>query len=194
MRTSAPSFVSRELYREVVVGPRAVAALGVGATVVCLTLAAYARVYLPFTPVPVTLQTFFVLVAGAALGPRLGTVALSGYLVLGTLGLPLFTGAWLGPTTGYLVGFVAAGWLIGAVTRRARRASVPRIVGAMLAGTAVIYLFGAAYLVLLLRVTVWQAVASGVVPFLIGDALKLAAAAAFCRAYRDRLRVLFPQA
>jgi biotin transport system substrate-specific component len=193
MGTSALSIVVGELHREVVVGRRAVAAIGVAAAVACLALAAEARVYLPFTPVPITLQTFFVLVAGAALGPRLGTMALSSYLVLGTLGLPIFTGAWLGPTTGYLVGFVVAGWLIGALTRRVERASTLRIVAAMGAGNAVLLLLGAAHLALLPGVGVGKAIAEGVLPFLPGDALKLAAAAAFCRAYRDRLRVLFPQ-
>ena len=180
------------LRREVVAGRRAVAAIGVGAMVVCLALAAVARVYLPFTPVPITLQTFFVLVAGAALGRRLGTVALSSYLLLGVVGFPLFTGAWLGPTTGYLVGFVGAGWLIATVVRRVERPSTARLAAAMLAGTALIYACAVAHLTLFLRIGFSQAVAIGVAPFLIGDALKLAAAVAVCRATRDRLRVLFP--
>ncbi|MFP4056584.1 MAG: biotin transporter BioY [Candidatus Brocadiia bacterium] len=179
------------LRREVVTDRKQVAAVGAGAVVACLTLAAYARIPLPFTPVPITLQTFFVLVAGAGLGPQLGTVALSAYLVLGTLGLPLFTGAWLGPTTGYLVGFVAAGWLVGTLVRRSASASTPRIVVAMAAGTLVIYVFGAAWLAVLTG-DVRTALVAGVLPFLPGDVVKLAAAAAFCRGYRERLRALFP--
>ena len=186
---SALGLVSRELSREIIVGRRAVAAIGVGAMIVCLTLAAYARVYLPFTPVPITLQTFFVLVAGAALGQRLGTLSLASYLLLGTLGLPLFTGVWLGPTTGYLVGFVAAGWLIGRLT--AGRATAVRLAVAMLVGTAVVYLFGAAWLAMFLGLGWQHAMAAGVLPFLPGDALKLAAAVAFCGSYRERLRALF---
>jgi biotin transport system substrate-specific component len=200
MRTAALESVVRGLGREVVVGRRAVAAIGVGATVICLALAAEARLYLPFTPVPITLQTLFVLVAGAGLGPRLGTVALSSYLALGTLGLPIFTGVWLGPTTGYLVGFVVAGWLIGSITRRAPQASARRIALAMLAGTVCIYVLGGAYYAgwlgvacgVPLGLAVPRAVAEGVVPFLVGDAAKLVGAAAFCRSYRDRLLVLFP--
>ncbi|MBM4040257.1 MAG: biotin transporter BioY, partial [Planctomycetes bacterium] len=125
---------------------RAVAALGVGLTVLCLAVAAEVRIYTPFSLVPITLQTFFVLVAGAGLGPRLGTVALSSYLALGAVGMPLFTGQWLGPTTGYLVGFVAAGWLVGALARRVAKPSMARLVAAMAVGNALLLVLGAAWL------------------------------------------------
>lgn len=184
--------VSRRLQAEVIAGRRAVAAIGVCATVACVALAAQARIYLPFTPVPITLQTFFVLVAGAGLGPALGTVALSTYLVLGTIGLPLFTGQWLGPTTGYLVGFVAAGWLVGVLVRRADRPSLARIAGAMALGSLAIYALGALWLAVVVGLGPGKALVAGVVPFLPGDAVKLAVAALFCRSYRDRLRQLFP--
>jgi len=189
---SSPGGVASVWRREVVADRRAVAAIGVAATVACLALAAEARLYLPLTPVPITLQTFFVLVAGAGLGPRLGTVALSSYLALGAIGLPVFTGQWLGPTTGYLVGFVAAGWLIGAITRSVERPSMLRIVAAMALGDAVLLALGAAWLAFGLGLGVPQALAAGILPFLPGDALKLVAAAGFCRAYRERLRALFP--
>jgi len=185
-------WLGQRLRREVVMDRRAVSVIGVSATVVCLTLGAYARVPLPFSPVPITLQTFFVLVAGAALGPRLGSLSTSLYLLLGTLGLPIFTGAWLGPTTGYLVGFVAAAWLVAALTARVPRVSTLRLVGAMLAGNTVLLLCGTAWLALTLRLGAGEALAIGFAPFVVGDLLKLAAAAAFCRGYRDRLRALFP--
>ena len=178
--------------REVVADRRAVAAIGVAATVACLALAAEARFYVPFTPVPYTLQTFFVLLAGAAMGPGLGAVALSSYLALGAVGVPIFTGAWLGATTGYLVGFVAAGWLIGTLTRRAEAPSMARLVVAMALGDAVLLLLGAAWLAFGLGLGVPKALALGVVPFLPGEAIKIAVAAAFCRSYRGRLTALFP--
>ncbi len=187
----AVQWTGRLLRREVIVDRRAVAAVGVGATVLCLTLAAYARVYLPFSPVPVTLQTFFVLVAGAALGPSLATVALSSYLVLGTIGLPLFAGGWLGATTGYLVGFVPAGWVIARIVRAAGRASTVRLAAAMVLGTAIIYACGGGWL-LVLGVPPRHALLQGVVVFLPGDLLKLAAAAALCRGFQCRFRQLFP--
>ncbi|MFC1805573.1 biotin transporter BioY [Planctomycetota bacterium] len=192
MSVSTLHWVRQGLAREVVVGRRAVSAIAVGAMVACLAMAAYARIPLPFTPVPITLQTFFVLIAGAALGKRLGTLSTSLYLLLGTLGLPIFTGIWLGATTGYLVGFAAAGWLIAAIVSRVRRASTARIVLAMLAGTLVIYLFGAGWLAFGMGLGVEKAIVVGVLPFAVGDALKLAAAAAFVRVGHERLRALFP--
>ena len=191
MNVTTLEWVSQGLHREVIVGRRAVSTVAILTTVVCLTLGAYARIPLPFSPVPITLQTFFVLVAGVALGQRLGTLSLSIYLLLGTLGLPLFTGAWLGVTTGYLVGFVAAGWLIATLTSRTRKPSTQRLALSMLAGTAIIWLCGAAWLAFGLGLGVQEAILGGILPFVVGDLLKLAAALAFCRAYRTRLRTLF---
>ncbi len=184
--------VRRGLSREIVVGRRAVAAIGVGAVVACLTLSAYARIPLPVTPVPITLQTFFVLLAGAALGRRLGALSTSVYLLLGTLGLPVFTGLWLGPTTGYLVGFVAAAWVIGFLSRCLPQHPMAAILPAMVAGTAVIYLCGAGWLAFGMGLGIEKALAVGVLPFLPGDAVKLLAAAAVVRARHARLRTLFP--
>jgi biotin transport system substrate-specific component len=191
MSAGALAWVGRELRREVVVGRRAVAAIGIAAAVVCLTLAAEARVYLPGNPVPVTLQTFFVLVAGAALGPRRGALALSAYLTLGMAGLPLFTSPWLGPTTGYLAGFVAAGLAVALLAPAAARPGTARLAGAMLLGTGLIYLFGAAWFIGL-GTPLPLAIKMGVLDFLPGDAVKLAAAVGFCRCYRERFRTLFP--
>ncbi len=96
-----------------------------------VALAAQLRIDLPFSPVPVTGQTFAVLVVGAVLGARLGAAALLTYLVEGLAGLPVFAGgtsAWTpssagvpviaGPTAGYLVGFVAAAAIVGALAER----------------------------------------------------------------------------
>lgn len=175
---------------EVPSGRRVAAAVGVAGTVLCLALAAEARIYVPFSPVPVTLQTFFVLVAGAGLGPGLATVGLSSYLALGAVGVPVFTGHWLGPTTGYLVGFVVAGWLVGVVSRRGETAS--RLVLAMVLGNAVVLVLGAAWLAVVCGLGAGAAFQQGVACFLPGDAVKLAAAAAFCQAWRERLRAVFP--
>ena len=191
MRAETVDWVVEGLSREVVVGRRAVAAIAVGAMVVCLTLGAYARIPLPFTPVPITLQTFFVLVAGAALGRRLGTLSLSVYLLLGTLGLPIFTGAWLGPTTGYLVGFVAAGWVVGVLSRRLPRHPMAAILPAMVAGTLVIYLCGASWLAFVVGLGVKKALVAGVLVFVPADAVKLLAAAALAGAGDGRFRTLF---
>jgi biotin transport system substrate-specific component len=85
---------------------------------------AQVSLHVPFTPVPVTLQVFFVLLAGAALGSRLGALSLAEYLALGAAGLPVFADgksgllAFVGPTAGYLPGFIAAAWLVGRLTER----------------------------------------------------------------------------
>jgi len=171
---------------------RVVAALGVAVTVACLAIAAEVRVYVPFTPVPYTLQTFFVLLAGAALGPRLGAVALSSYLALGAVGVPIFTGQWLGPTTGYLVGFVAAGWLIGTIARRVERPTMLRIVLAMVLGDVVLLVLGAAWLAFGVGRGILPALKLGLLCFLPAEAVKIAAAAALCRRFGSQFRKLFP--
>lgn len=142
---------------------------------------AQVRIPLPFTPVPLTGQTLAVLVVGAALGARKGAASLLLYLFEGLIGLPFFAGGnhgvsvVLGPTGGYLLGFVVAAYVIGALAARGLDRRIPTALLAFLAGEVVIYLFGVAWLSLFLG---WKgALVGGLLPFLIGDALKLAAAA-----------------
>jgi len=142
---------------------------------------AQVRIPLPFTPVPVTGQTLAVLVVGAALGARKGAASLLLYLIAGLIGLPVFHGGTsgaavvLGPTGGYLIGFVVAAWLIGVLAARGLDRRIPTALLAFLAGEAVIYLFGVAWLSFFLG---WKgALIGGLLPFLLGDALKLVAAA-----------------
>lgn len=134
--------------------------------------AAHVRIPLPFSPVPVTMQTMVVLLAGATLGAAGGAASQLLYLTLGALGLPMFAAAPV--TTGYLLGFVAAAVIVGAVARRTDR--VLPVGLAMLAGSTVIYLFGATWLAFLFDLSPARALALGVLPYLPGDALKLAAA------------------
>jgi len=142
-----------------------------------VALLAQARIPLPFTPVPLTGQTFAVLLVAAALGAARGAVSLALYAVLGCLGLPVFAGGAagaayvLGPTGGYLLGFIAAAWVGGRLAergldRRLRSAWLP-----CLAATLVIYLCGATWLALSLGMA--KALTLGVLPFLAGDALKI---------------------
>ena len=167
-----------------VVGSRSTAwrgaALVVGGATLTALMAQLA-IHLPFTPVPLTGQTFAVLVTGAALGWRRGLLAQLLYVLVGFLGLPVFAGATgglsqlLGASGGYLIGFIAAatllGWLAEAGWDRGRR-----VVGAMLLGEAAIYLLGVGWLALYLH-SVGEAFLLGFVPFIVGDAIKLAAAA-----------------
>jgi len=142
---------------------------------------AQVRIPLPFTPVPITGQTFAVLLVGAALGANRGAASLLLYLLEGIAGLPFFAGgagglaALLGPTGGYLIGFVAAAYLVGLLAARGLDRRVPSALLAFLAGEVVIYLFGVAWLSIFLGFP--RATAAGLLPFLVGDALKLVAAA-----------------
>lgn len=142
---------------------------------------AQVRLPLPFTPVPLTGQTFAVLLVGAALGSKRGVASLVLYTTLGALGLPFFAGgeaglAYMsGPTLGYLIGFIVAAFLVGLLAERGLERSVPTSFVPFLAGTLVIYLFGAGWLSV--QFGIEQALALGVLPFLVGDAIKLVLAA-----------------
>ena len=142
---------------------------------------AQVRIPLPFTPVPLTGQTFAVLLVGAALGSKRGATSLALYTLMGAMGLPFFAGgasglAYMsGPTLGYLVGFVAAAYIVGLLAERGLERSVRTSLVPFLTGTLVIYLFGAGWLAILFGLE--QALALGVLPFLAGDALKMLLAA-----------------
>lgn len=162
-----------------------------------IALAAQLSIPLPFTPVPVTGQTFAVLLVGAALGARAGTLAVLAYLAEGLLGAPVFAGgrsAWspsalpgvpviLGPSAGYLAGFAAAAALVGWLAERGLDRRFGTAALAMACGSLAIYVFGAGWLAR--SVGVEAAVRLGVLPFLAGDLLKvLLAAAALPGAWR----------
>jgi biotin transport system substrate-specific component len=146
-----------------------------------------ARISVPLAPIPLTLQVPFVLLAGAFLGPRAGAASMATYLAAGALGLPVFAAGGgiaylLGPTGGYLVGFVPAAALVGALARRGAR--LPRLLLAMTAAVATIHLLGILHLSLVLGRSPAETVQTGLLPFLPGDALKVAGAAALVAAWR----------
>ncbi len=157
---------------------RSIALVVGGAIFVGLT----AQVVIPlwFTPVPLTLQTFSVLLVGAALGSTRGLASMALYVLAGLAGVPWFQGWSSGvtPTIGYVVGFVAAAWLVGLLAERRGDRTPLRAAGLMVVGNGVIYLFGVAGLVLMTPYDLPTATAKGVLPFLLGDAIKIAAAAA----------------
>ena len=172
--------------------------IGVLAFAVMTALGAHVRIPLPFTPVPITLQTLFVVLAGAAMGPVLGPISQGLYVLAGGLGLPIFAGGvggWSsllhGATSGYLVGFVAAASLTGWMIRR-RDVRFAWILLSMGAGQVVIYACGIAWLALVLGVSLGRAVALGALPFLAGDAVKLCTAAGLFRGAARRTRATFP--
>ncbi len=144
-----------------------------------------AKIRVPMWPVPVTMQTFAVLMIGAGFGMRLGLATVLGYLALGVLGMSVFTGegtglAYLaGPTGGYLVGFAVAAGLMGVLAQRGWDRSVAGMAGAMLLGNAVIYGLGLTWMSWLFAADKGMAwvLQYGMVNFLPGDLLKLALAA-----------------
>jgi biotin transport system substrate-specific component len=143
---------------------------------------AQVKIPLPFTPVPLTGQTFAVLLVGAALGSKRGAASMLLYIALGALGLPVFAGgasglAYLsGATLGYLIGFVMAAYVIGLLAERGLERSVRTSILPFLIGTIIIYVCGVAWLAVMLG-SFNKAISAGLLPFLIGDAVKLIAAA-----------------
>lgn len=150
-----------------------------------LALWVSAKIQIPFYPVPVTMQTFVLLTLAMALGARLAAAMVALYLLEGALGLPVFAGApergiglayMLGPTGGYLLGFLLAAALCGWLAERGWDRRFASTAAAMLAGNALIYAPGLLWLGATLG---WDKpiLAWGLLPFLYGDALKLALAA-----------------
>jgi biotin transport system substrate-specific component len=147
-------------------------------------IAAQVVIPIPGSPVPITGQTFAVLLSGAVLGARAGAGSQLIYWAMGAVGLPFYsnaTGGWeaaTGATAGYLVGFIAAAWLVGALAERGKDRNVDSALPAFLAGNTVIYAFGVTWLLISVPsiTTMPQAVAVGLLPFVIGDAIKILAA------------------
>jgi biotin transport system substrate-specific component len=141
-----------------------------------------AQVEIPLLPVPLTLQTLGVLFTGAVLGGRRGALALLLYVAEGAVGLPVFaSGAsgvayMLGPTGGYLIGFVFAAGVVGLLAERGWDRRLVWTMLAMAVGNLVIYAFGVAWLALVLG-DLWNALIQGMLIFIPGDLIKLAIAA-----------------
>jgi biotin transport system substrate-specific component len=154
-------------------------ALVVGGAVL-VGLAAQVSFPIPGTPVPVTGQTFAVLLCGAALGWQRAFASMALYLVAGGLGLPWFAGGssgWAGASFGYIIGFVVAGAVVGWLAGRGGDRTPLRTVATMTLGTLLIYAVGVPYLMASLGIGLAKAFELGVRPFLIGDALKVLLAA-----------------
>jgi len=139
------------------------------------------KIPLPFTPVPITGQTFAVLLVGAALGARKGAASLTLYVAAGAVGLPVYAGGaggpatFLGPTGGYLIGFIFAAYFVGRLAETGRDRRLPSALLVFLAGEVIIYMFGLPWLSLYIGFQ--KILVAGLIPFLPGDLIKLVAAA-----------------
>jgi biotin transport system substrate-specific component len=144
-----------------------------------VALAAQIEIHLGFTPVPITLQTFAVLLVGAALGSVLGVAALGLYLVLGLVGAPVYAGGesgweWIeGATGGYLVGFVLAAGVAGLLAERQWDRRLATAVTALLTGSVLIYVFGLPWLAHVADLGWQETFEQGLYPFVVGDLAKL---------------------
>jgi biotin transport system substrate-specific component len=146
-----------------------------------------AQIAIPMWPVPITGQTFAVLLVGAVLGASRGALSMITYFSLGAAGLPVFTGAvagiTFGTTFGYLVGFIAAAAVVGWFSQLNWHRRISGVLASFTIGNAVIYLFGLPWLAfalsnLSLASDISAVLMAGLVPFLVGDAIKMALAAA----------------
>lgn len=140
-------------------------------------LLAQLAIPLPFTPVPIATQNSFVLLLAALLGARRGSAAVFAFLAQGAMGFPVFAGGVggmakiLGPTGGYLMGYLIAAFLVGTLMEKWKERSVCKTFLSLAAGHLTIYLFGAAYLSTFVGFE--KALLLGVAPFVIGDLLKI---------------------
>lgn len=165
--------------------------------VVMMSLGAYIRIPLPFTPVPITLQTFFVILSGAVLGKKFGSFAQISYVALGILGAPVFQGYgagflyFLGPTGGYLIGFVLASFVVGAlIDRKEKSHHLAYVMLAMSLGLFTVYLSGIAWLMIGHKFAFTTAVSLGFVPFIPGAIAKLITASWIYRKIESRTSLL----
>lgn len=142
-------------------------------------IGAFIMIPLPLSPVPITLQTLFVLMSGALLGPAFGALSQVIYIFLGVMGLPVFAGfsagpfVLIGPTGGYLVGFVAGSFLVGLLCRFFNKINLYVYFFVFALGTIVIYVFGCMGLMFFMHIGFKKAVFIGIFPFVIGDTLKM---------------------
>jgi biotin transport system substrate-specific component len=171
-------------------GMRRIAALAGFAVLGSLILWASAKTHVPFWPVPMTLQSGAVALIAAAYGARLGFATVVFYLMQGAAGLPVFSGTpeqgiglayMLGPTGGYLIGFAVEAAVIGWLAERGFDRSPVKLYGAMLVGGAIVFAIGLAHLGAVIG---WDKplLRLGFYPFVLGDLLKLAMAAALVSA------------
>jgi biotin transport system substrate-specific component len=151
------------------------------ASLLAALTAAGAFIAIPIGPVPIVMQNFFIILAGLLLGSRWGLACVGVYLLAGALGLPVFAGGtggigrFVGPTGGYLFGYLPAVCVIGRISEKASRKTFFDAVAA-LCGTLIIYACGVPWLKLLTGMSWAKALSAGMLPFLLGDALKVAAA------------------
>lgn len=154
------------------------AVVEISAMVALTALGAQMAIYLPFTPVPITMQTFVILLGAAALGAQRAAISQIIYLLLAIAGLPILAdgkgglSAIFGATSGYLLGFIFASLLVGHLANRYSTNRIKNVFISYLLGSIVIYFLGALGLIIYLDMSVFSAIMLGITPFIIGDLFK----------------------
>ena len=159
------------------------------ASLLAALTAAGAYLSIPIGPVPIVLQNMFVLLSGLLLGSRWGLASVGVYILAGAFGLPVFAGGLggisriAGPTGGYLLGYLPAVYVIGLITEKLKINIIFDVI-AMICGCIIIYVCGVTWLKDLTGMTWSKTLMVGMYPFVIGDVLKIAAAAAIAKGLR----------
>lgn len=144
--------------------------------------AVFSQIQIPIGPVPINLATFSVMLSGSVLGWEYGTLSQTVYVMLGIIGAPVFAGfsgglgVVLGKTGGYILGYIAIAFIVGVMTEKiniSRKVILPL---SMAIGTLVCYTLGTAWFMILTKTGLWQSLLLCVIPFLIGDAIKISVA------------------
>jgi biotin transport system substrate-specific component len=182
--------------KEIIINKTLCRVIGIAVFVILTGLGAFVRIPLPFTPVPITLQTFFVLLSGAFLGSALGATAQASYVLSGLSGLPVFSQAGsgllylFGPTAGYLFGFVLASFLVGRFIKYSRNNLWLTFV-IFCAADCILLLSGVIWLKFLLGYPLLKLLSIGFIPFIPGDLLKALGAALIYLKLKSRLKEIF---
>jgi len=193
--TYAPAVLSTRILPRSRTSRQAAAIALIAGFALLTALCAQIRIPLGFTPVPITGQTFAVLLSGAVLGSRMGAASQLLYVLMGAAGAPFYagggecstlvswwcgTGGWehaTGATMGYLLGFIAAAYAVGYLAEHHQDRRFATSIGAFLTGNLVIYALGVPWLMYSLSWDLVEGVAKGLAPFIIGDTIKIILAA-----------------
>ena len=151
-----------------------------------------AYIHVPIGPVPIVLSTLFVLLSGLLLGSRWGPASMGLYLLVGAIGMPVFAGGkgglahFFGPTGGYLLGYLISAWITGLISDRSNRLFIRDVI-AVVIGSLIIYASGVPWLKVVTQMSWPKILMVGVIPFLIGDAIKAVVAVILARSVRPML-------
>lgn len=154
-----------------------------------------ALITIPLSAIPITLQTLFLYIAAGLLGGRLGALSQFVYILLGIIGLPVFSngqagfGILLGKSGGYIIGFLLASFLIGKLIEVKKKPGPLWIGLSMVIGTIVIYILGVAQLSYVMKLSILKAASVGALPFIIGDLLKIIVAVIITLKVRDKIHI-----